>query len=698
MDPLGLVLGAGALIAGTGVLALILFRAPRLSTSIAIVGAVAGSAVGLFAAVSTLRFGFTAQLSAPWVVPGGGLVVGVDPLSAFFLAPLFVVGALSAVYGRSYLGPLPAQGAEFNLLLATMTLVLIARHGLLFLVAWEAMTLLAFLLITFDHGEAEVRRAGWTYLIASHIGVMAMVALFLALAARAGGSLDFTSITEAWRTHTFGAAGTLLLALVGFGTKAGVVGFHVWLPEAHAAAPSHVSALMSAVLIKLGLYGLLRTTLFVSPGAWFGVLLMILGVVGALLGITLALAQRDLKRVLAYSSVENIGIILLGLGLGFWARARGHGPLAALAFGGALLHIWNHAAMKGLMFLGAGSVLHGTGTKDVERLGGLLRRMRWTGRAMILGSVAMAGLPPLNGFTGEWLLYRALTEVGISERTPSNLLAMAAAAALALAGGLAALCFVRLVGIVLLGTPRGDGAAHAHESPAPMTASIWILCGACVVGAISAPALVSAQASVLAELRVAGGPDVAAASSHLAPLALVNLVLLLAIALATVLVTRRVGNARLTETWGCGYAAPAPRAQYSARGFSEFVTRRALPRWLRAQVCLRPLEPPPQGTARGAAFGRPIRLEPPPQGTARGAAFGRPIRLEGVFPAATVFASDVADPLTRKVYEPLLVRTGDHFARLRFLQQGNLNIYLLYLLAAVIGGLTWVAVRDWSTW
>lgn len=661
MSPLVLVLFAGGLIAASGLVAFVLARAPRLAAFIAVVGAVSGSAVGLWAAWAILRHGVIAEVSAPWVVPGGGLVVGVDPLSAFFLVPLFGVGGMCAIYGRSYLGPLPAQGAMLNLLLSAMTLVLVARHAMLFLVAWEAMTLLAYLLLTLNHGEAEVRRAGWAYLIASHVGVMALIALVLALGVRAGGALDFVSIAQAWRTaRPLGVAGILALSLAGFGIKAGIAGLHVWLPEAHAAAPSHVSALMSAVLIKLGIYGLLRTALFVSPGAGFGAALVILGALGALLGIALALTQRDLKRILAYSSVENVGIILLGLGLGFFARARGDGRLAALAFGGGLLHLWNHAAMKGLMFLGAGSVLHGTGTKDVERLGGLLGRMRWTGRAMILGSVAISGLPPLNGLTGEWLLYRALTQLGLTGASPSNLAAMASAATLALVGGLAALCFVRLVGIVLLGAPRSDAAAHAHEAPAAMLVPMAILAGACIAFALAAPLLVSAQATVLVQLGLTSTLG-AAASEALAPLGVVNAVLLVAIAAAVMLVARRIGRPELTETWGCGYAGGVPRAQYSARGFAELLTTRALPSWL----------------------GPRPRARPP----------------EGAFPVASSFATDIADPATRGIYEPLLIRMGDRFVRLRFLQQGNLHIYLLYVLAAVIAGLTWVAVRGGGwTW
>lgn len=657
MSPLALVLLATAVIAGTGVLALVLARAPRAASSIAVAGALIGGAAGTWAAVAALRGGLGDAMSAPWAVPGGALAVGIDPLSALFLPPVFVLGALCAVYGRGYLGARATQSAELNLLLAAMALVLVARHAMVFLVAWEAMTLLAYLLVTFDHGDTEVRRAGWVYLIASHVAIVALLALFLALGARAGGALDFASIAGGWASASSGSAAILVLALVGFGVKAGIVGLHVWLPEAHAAAPSHVSALMSAVLVKLGLYGILRTTLLVAPGAWFGALLMALGVAGAVFGIALALAQRDLKRILAYSTVENVGIVLLGLGLGFWARARGDAWLSAIGFGGGLLHIWNHAAMKGLMFLGAGSVLHGTGTKDVERLGGVLRRMPWTGTAIAVGAVAIAGLPPLNGFTGEWLVYRGLIHVGGAGATPSNLAAMGGAAALALVGGLAALCFVRLVGITLLGAPRGEQAARARESHAAMLAPMWILAGACVAGAMVAPVLASAQASALAALGGAGGHDATAATGVLGPLVVVNAVLLVAIALAVAVVTRWVGGPPRVQTWGCGYAAPTPRMQYTARGFSELLTSRVLPRWLGARV----------------------RARPP----------------EGAFPAAASFTSDVSDPVTRGTYEPLLVRAGDSFARLRFLQQGNLHVYLLYVLAAVVGGLAWVAVRGW---
>jgi formate hydrogenlyase subunit 3/multisubunit Na+/H+ antiporter MnhD subunit len=656
MTPLQLALAGVGAIAASGGLALLLGRTPRAASSIAALGAVAGGACGAWAALAALAGGWKGELSASWTIPGGAFVVGIDPLSAFFLAPVFALGAACAVYGRSYLGPRPVPAASLNLLVAAMALVLLARHALVFLVAWEAMTLLAYLLVTADHGDAEVRRAGWVYLIASHVAVIALVALFLALGDRAGGALEFSAFARAPRASPAHAALLLALALLGFGIKAGVVGLHVWLPEAHAAAPSHVSALMSGALIKLGLYGILRAASMAAPGAWFGVTLMALGIAGALLGIGLALYQRDLKRVLAYSSVENVGIVLVGLGLGFWARAHGDAALAAIAFAGGLLHVWNHAAMKGLMFLGAGSVLHGAGTKDVEQLGGLLRRMPWTGWLTIAGAVAIASLPPLNGFASEWLLYRGLARVGVAGASPSSLAAIAGAAAVALAGGLAALCFVRWIGVVLLGAPRSERAARAHESPAAMTLPMAVLAAACAAGALAAPRLVSLQGPLLAELAGGDLTDVAAAARLLDPIALGSLALLAAIATATALLLWRVRRAAAIATWGCGYAAPTPRMQYTGRAFAELASARVLPRWLQPRL--------------------------------------REQRPSGVFPTAARFASDATDPLTRGAYEPFLARWGDRFARLRFVQQGNVHVYILYILAAAVAGLVWTAVRE----
>jgi formate hydrogenlyase subunit 3/multisubunit Na+/H+ antiporter MnhD subunit len=506
------------------------------------------------------------------------------------------------------------------------------------------MTLFAFLLVTVEHGDAEVRRAGWVYLIASHVALLALLALFVGL-----GLGSFASAAARG-----GGAALLALALVGFGVKAGAAGAHVWLPEAHAAAPSHVSALMSGALVKVGLYGLLRAGLLLGAGPRFGAVLMVLGLAGAVLGISLALGQRDLKRVLAYSTIENVGIILCAFGLGLWARGHGLSSLAGVAFAAGLLHVWNHAAMKGLLFLAAGGVVHATGTRDLEQLGGLLRLMPRAGGALLLGAVAIAGLPPLAGFGGEFLLYRALTGAALAADGWPALAAMAAAAILALAGGLALLCFVRLAGLALLGAPRGAAAARARDPGAALTAPLALLAAPCLAGGVAAPWLVSLQAPLLGQLAVSapGAP-----ASGLPPVALAAAALAAALALATGLLRRGARGAPLDDTWGCGHAAPTARMQYSARGFAELLGSRALPRWLRPR----------------------LTVQPP----------------EGVLPRAARFESDATDPLTRGLYQPLLARWGDRFVRLRVLQQGHLHLYLLYVVAATVAALGWVALRDW---
>jgi formate hydrogenlyase subunit 3/multisubunit Na+/H+ antiporter MnhD subunit len=361
-----------------------------------------------------------------------------DPLSAFFLLPALVLAGLAAIYGSHYMQAfadrrsLGAPTFFFNLLIASMLLVLIARNGLLFLVAWELMSLSAYFLVTFEHEQADARRAGWVYLVATHLGALFLFALFMLLG-RAAASLDFVAYSQAARLGNGWSAVLFALALVGFGAKAGFVPWHVWLPEAHPAAPSHVSAIMSGVMIKTGLYGILRVTTFLGePALWWGPALMVIGLTGGLFGISLALAQRDLKRALAYSSIENVGLIALGLGVGMWGQTSGHPAMAALGFAGGLLHVWNHALMKGLMFLAAGSVLHATGTKNIELLGGVLKRMPRTGAAMVLGGVAISGLPPLNGFVSEWLMYMGLMRGGLSHAGISRVVLASAVGALAL--------------------------------------------------------------------------------------------------------------------------------------------------------------------------------------------------------------------------------------------------------------------------
>jgi formate hydrogenlyase subunit 3/multisubunit Na+/H+ antiporter MnhD subunit len=658
---LSLLLVALALLLGTGGLALVAGRWPRFATRTAAGGVFAASLLSVAPTLHALRGHALPDVQLPWAVPAGEICLGVDPLSAFFLVPLVSLGALCALYGCVYMRAyepdrgLGAPAFLFNLMVAAMILVLIARHVLIFLVAWEIMTVASYLLVTFAHETPEVRRAGWVYLIAGHVGVAFLLALFLTLGQKAGG-LGFAALARHPPAGWF-APVVFGLATLGFGVKAGIVPLHVWLPEAHAAAPSHVSAFMSGVLIKLGLYGLLRTLTWLQPAPWLGPALLVLGLAGGLLGISLALYQRDLKRTLAYSSIENIGVILVGFGVGFWGLARGHLPVAALGLYGALLHVWNHAIIKGLMFLAAGGVLHAAGTKDVERLGGLLQRMPWTGSLMILGSVAIAGLPPLNGFASEWLIYLGLLVGGSETRSAAGPLLLLVAAALAAIGVLAALCFVRLIGIALLGQPRSAGAEHAHESSIGLVSPTLVLALAIVTIPLTTPSITPFLRATAAQIAGAslGSEQVGARVGVIASVSAILWVMLLLVAVPLVLLARR--RSAVDETWGCGYAAPTARMQYTGRSFAEMMAERFLPPRFRAFVVVH----------------RPV----------------------SIFPSVGTVSSDCTDPLTRSAYEPFIAWCASRFSRLRWLQQGMLHVYLVYILLTVVVALAWSSARRW---
>ena len=497
----------------TGTAALVLSKWPRAATVAGAGGTLLGCFLALVPTLRVLRSGMPESLDLAWDASHGAFRCEVDPLSAFFLLPVLVLSALAAVYGSHYLlayrrtRSLGTPWFFFNVFVAAMALVVVARTALLFLMAWEVMSIAAFCLVTFEHEKAEVRQAGWIYLIAAHLGVVFLFLAFVLLS-RNAGSLEFESFRSMPALSASWSGIIFLLALVGFGAKAGFVPFHVWLPEAHPAAPSHVSALMSGVMIKMGIYGIVRILTFLGqPAAWWGLTLAGLGLATSLVGIALALQQRDVKRVLAYSSIENVGLIGLALGVWLWALSSGLLAVAVLGITAALLHIWNHAVMKALMFFAAGSVLHGTGTRDMEKLGGLMQKMPWTGRAMMVGAVAIAALPPLNGFVSKWLLYLSLMKCGFETNDTYSLTALFAVGLLALIGGLSAVAFVRLTGIVLLGAPRSEAARHAHESSAWLIGPMLILVAFCLALAVIPQGVVGLMSNATHQLNgLALGP------------------------------------------------------------------------------------------------------------------------------------------------------------------------------------------------
>ncbi len=506
----------------------------------------------------------------------GSWVFGIDLLSAAFLIVVLVPGLASALYGVRALRSARAHGSNaarllFAFELAALALVVTARAVVPFLIAWEVMAVLAYFLVTFEHERAEVRRAGLVYLVATHAGTLALLALFASWAGPSGGgSLSFDALAARAGSLPAGGALVLCLALFGFGLKAGLVPLHFWLPDAHASAPSHVSGLMSGVVIKMGIYGLIRVvSLLAAPPAWWGWLVLALGAVSAVLGVLWALAQHDLKRLLAYHSVENIGIILMGLGAGVLGVTYRVPLVAVLGFAGAILHTLNHALFKTLLFLGAGATYHATGTRDLDRLGGLARRMPLTWITFLIASVAIVGLPPLNGFVSEWVVYRALVG-GVTSAGPIRL-SLVGVAALALVGGLALASFAKVCGIVFLGAPRSADAARGHEPAPGLLAPMFGLAAACVLIGLAPGLAVGPALAVGASVARVGvetaGSEIPQAVTRIGLLSL-TVVTLLALGSLVWGALRRRRPIAQAATWGCGYALSNARMQYTASSFA----------------------------------------------------------------------------------------------------------------------------------
>jgi len=602
-------------------------------------------------------------ISYPWSVPGGEFALQIDALAAWFLLPTLGVAVLAAVYGIGYLadeGKHRETGPSwffFNLLTASMATVLMARNAVLFLTAWEVMALASFFLVTFDDEKESVRKAGWIYLVATHLGTAFLLAFFL-IAARETGSLDFRD----WASVGLfapGLAGLMfLLALVGFGAKAGIIPLHVWLPEAHPAAPSHVSAVMSGVMIKTGIYGLLRTLTFLGdPPAWWGWALLIVGVTSGILGVLYALAQHDLKRLLAYHSVENIGIICTGLGLGLLGQSLALPQLSILGFAGCLLHVLNHALFKGLLFLAAGSVLKSTGTLEIDHLGGLSKRMPWTAAFFLVGSVAICGLPPLNGFVSELMVFLGGLDVILHGGTTGVLAGLVAVAGLALISGLAIACFTKAFGIVFLGEPRSGAVQNAKENEATLRIPMLVLAVACFAVGLGAPLVATNLGAVIS---VVTGLPVSSVSEPLAALSaslqktvgvfalLAFLCALLALLRAWLLSGRTVGA---SVTWDCGYARPTARMQYTASSFARPIT---------------------------TLFQRVLRTETHGNLPA------------GLFPGGAFVATETSDVFLNTVYRRLFGIATRLISALRWLQHGNVHLYVLYIALTLLGLLFWM--------
>ena len=639
-----------ALVLAGGVLPLLLGKQFFLLRVTGVVGIAAGCVVGCVDALGTLLDGGSRTASFSYL-NAFELSFRMNALSAFFLVAIFAVSALAALYSYHYMdeaGKARRTAAHylfFSLLVAAMALVVTADGMVAFLLSWELMTLSSFFLVIHDHEEADNRRAGYQYFVFSHVGAMFIFAAFGIIFAQTG-SLGFEAaagMTDATKILVFA------LALVGFGSKAGVFPVHFWLPHAHPAAPSHISALMSGVMIKTGIFGILQMVIMLQlKTALFGEILLFAGVISGVLGVVYALGQHDLKRLLAYHSVENIGIILIGLGIGLIGAANGQPWMAVLGFSGGLLHVLNHALFKSLLFMGAGMVLHRTGTRTIDQLGGLIKGMKITGTTFLIGSLAISGLPPFNGFVSEFLIYFGSFK-GVPVDTRTFALCLLAIIGLAIIGGLALACFTKVVGVVFQGEPRSPAAENVKEHGWTMLTAMIVLAAACIVIGVLpgffVPLAVDATMSVglVAAESVSIEPFLELTSNitMVAALFLGGLVLLILLRLALY----RGKSVTRSGTWGCGFTRPTTRMQYTGSSYAASILE-----FFRAVA--------------------PLREEHPP--------------IEGRFPETTHYHSHI-DDVAESNSERVIVRPVTAlFDRLRWIQHGDTHLYIGYILLAIV--------------
>lgn len=593
------------------------------------------------------------------------LTLTIDGLSAVFLIALSVltmcvsiysIGYMSVYYGKRNVG-------LFNFLyiffILSMVLVFTSSNTIFFYVAWEVMSLISYFLVIYESEHVENQRAGILYIVMTHIGTAFLLIGFLVCYSYTGSLNMFGSsvaIPDAAKSLIF------ILFLVGFGTKAGAIPVHIWLPYAHPAAPSNISALMSGIMIKTAIYGLIRFVLgFLGIGqAWWGGLIVGLGIISAVLGVAYALIEHDIKRLLAYHSVENIGIILIGMGVGFTALAHGNAAIGSLALVASILHTFNHTLFKGGLFLGAGSIHYATGTKDIEKLGGLIKNMPFSALFILCFSLAISAIIPFNGFISEWLTYQSIFSYIAPGQAVVNVLFILAVAALGLAGALAAACFVKLFGISFLGLPRSGCASNAKEVPLPMNMGIGILATLCltigvfplfVAGLIDRAVAGLTGFSVFNQLK--GGfiftwYSMEVSGSRITPSEI--LVIILALAALTLAGIRIFGGRYIERkygTWDCGFEALNARMQYTAAGFSKPI-----------KIVFRILFRPSRRTEiKGGVY--------------------HPNSIEYVMDSESIFE--------KYFYLPAFIRVKLFSRRTKFLvQTGNIQNYLIYIFITVL--------------
>ncbi len=660
-----LVMAAGAAVSAAIALLPVTAARNRAADIVGPMTAVAACLLGL-AGIFSGEWAATEYRIMPWGLPFGAFALALDSLTRLFLLPVFVLGCTCALSGGiSLRNSDPAEhnlGAHwlfFLILLLGMTLVMTARDAAFFMLSWELMSLSPFFLIDFNDRERSVQDASWTYLVAAHLGAIALIAFFALLWQESGSTL-FTEMAAA--SHASVTA-LFLLALLGFGAKAGLVPLHVWLPEAHPAAPSHVSALLSGAMLNAGVYGIIRSfDFFGNPQTfplWWGWLIAAVGMATAATGILKALGQTNLKRLLAYSSVENMGIILLGLGAGLIGAGRGEAWMTALGFSGCLFHMLNHSAFKGLLFLCAGEVLHSTGTVNMSQLGGLQRRMPFLGALFALGAASIACMPPFNGFAGEFVLSLSLIGGLSLPGMEEKIGVLVCLTGLMLVSGISAAVYIKAYSMTFLGEPRAQCAVEPHAPGPFFQLPLLIPAAACVIGGLGAQwafgmveqamACIPTLPDSLKTLSIAADESAGALLGKTALFCTGGLAMLAVLSALRRLLLLRQG-VRRGPTWGCGYRYGSARMQYTPASFVE-----------------------PAARIFGTVMGTTVRRR-------EDAAY---------FPGHDSLVVKAPDVVQTKLYAPVFEWVRRLCNSLKIIQNGAVNIYVLYILITLVVLLIW---------
>ena len=656
---------------GGGLASLFLGKSHNALT-VASAAAMLASLLGFNVALSVFLEGSTLSGHLPLPLPLGRCLFHIDPLASAFLLPVFLLSAIGGALLPARIRALE-EGADLPIrygrhgffyctLIAAMVLVLTAADAVFFLIAWEIMSLSPFFLISPQDKDSKERFATWIYLVAAHLGVLPLLLLFAAMSVEAGSSA-FAALYafDGWQS-----AGLLfVLAFIGFGLKMGLVPLHMWMPEAHASAPGHVAVLLSGTMLNLGLYGVLRVLTLLGFGAvWWAYVLMAVGAASGLTAIVIGLAQSDMKRTLAYSSAENMGIICLALGAGLLAGHNGATTATALLLAGAFLHMWNHSLFKSLLFLGANAVKETTHVTTSRLLGGLQKRIPFTGGCFAVGCAAIAGIPPLNGFMSELIIYLGFALGSEATSGESSLLFWVAFFLLGSIAGLAVFAFTRLFGLIFLGSPRSPASLEAREPEFALRGMLLLLACACLGISLGGPWVISSLEPLLSSftLRLGlpaplGPADFTLGEEVLRWYALCGLLLLVFFGLVALLRGRTVAanGSSGSPTWDCGYRLPAASMQYSGGSFS-----------LSLALLLRPLLRP--------ALRIPV--------------------IRGLFPESEkAFMSSPDWPTD--LWERLLFRPVAGLAdKAKGLQHGLVNVYILYIFIALMTALVWAL--GWS--